>query len=598
MIAAIGDSARGSELCRGAERSLQGVWDDTRRQQIAEAILATSQPYAPDTWAQVEAQLDAYAQRWRARHTEACEATHVRREQTEEVMGLRMDCLSARRAALREAVRVLADAREPTVRRAVDLVAGLPGLARCDEIEALRAERPPPEDPRVAARVAPLRERLVKVRSLERAGEYARSEAEVQGVVAEAEALEYEPLLAEALLERGSVYDRSGRYEDAEQDTERAYLLALRHEHPTVELSAAASLVAIVGSRRARPAQGLHWGKVALALAERPGARPQDEAKALSNLGIVRFDQGHYERSLESFSRRLEVEQRAPEPDPLRVADALANVGVVLGKLSRYDEAMERFERALRMKEEVLGPRHPQIATLLNNIANTHREQGRLQEALDGYRRARELRERTLGPTHPSVANLLANIGVVLGTLDRHDEAIDHHLRALEIRRAVLGPRHPAVGHALTLIATMRYEQARYDQARDDYQQALEIQRAGLDAGHPEIAITQQGLARSLWRLGDPDAAREHAEQAIAILEARPDHRHLLGASLTDLGMALWADAEQHPKGMRAGMREGLQMVRQARDIYAELSPAYRDRLALVEAWLRRASADAEQPRE
>jgi hypothetical protein len=41
---------------------------------------------------------------------------------------------------------------------AVTLVTSLPGLSRCDDIEALQAELPPPEDPAVAQDVAALRE--------------------------------------------------------------------------------------------------------------------------------------------------------------------------------------------------------------------------------------------------------------------------------------------------------------------------------------------------------------------------------------------------------------------------------------------------------
>ena len=79
-------------------------------------------------------------------HTESCEATSVRGEQSAAVMDLRMGCLRQHRVALREVVDVLDQGEPKRVAQAVTLVASLPLLSRCDDVETLRAELPPPED--------------------------------------------------------------------------------------------------------------------------------------------------------------------------------------------------------------------------------------------------------------------------------------------------------------------------------------------------------------------------------------------------------------------------------------------------------------------
>ncbi|MBL4683430.1 MAG: serine/threonine protein kinase, partial [Nannocystaceae bacterium] len=111
------------QRCDGAADKLAGIWDDARIQQVQEAILGTRLAYAPDTWERVERRLSDYATAWAEKHTEVCEATSVRQEQSAEIMGLRMACLRGRRIALREAVGVLADADEDRVRTAVTLAA-------------------------------------------------------------------------------------------------------------------------------------------------------------------------------------------------------------------------------------------------------------------------------------------------------------------------------------------------------------------------------------------------------------------------------------------------------------------------------------------
>jgi tRNA A-37 threonylcarbamoyl transferase component Bud32 len=152
----VGQSLGASERCEGARSQLEGIWDEPREAAVKAAILDTALPYAADTWERVDGLLDAYADAWATKHTEVCEATSVRREQSSEVMDLRMACLRSRRIALREAVSVLAEAsasQAAKVEKAVSLVSSLPGLERCDDVEALRAELPPPEEPEVAARV-------------------------------------------------------------------------------------------------------------------------------------------------------------------------------------------------------------------------------------------------------------------------------------------------------------------------------------------------------------------------------------------------------------------------------------------------------------
>ena len=152
------------QRCTGARARLDGVWDDVRRQGVEAAILGTETSFAADTWERVESQLDAYANAWAGKHTEVCEATAIRHEQSDAAMRLRMRCLEKRRTSLRASVDVLAGADAEVVQNAVTLVAGLPALTRCDDLHGLERQDehvPLPEDPDVAAEVETLRERLV-----------------------------------------------------------------------------------------------------------------------------------------------------------------------------------------------------------------------------------------------------------------------------------------------------------------------------------------------------------------------------------------------------------------------------------------------------
>ena len=219
-----------ADRCTGATRQLRGIWDDGRKPAVEAAILGTALSYAPDTWGRVERGLDEYAAAWVDAYTDACEATAVRHEQSEEHMGQRMSCLRERQQHLRATVDELTQADPTTVEHAVEAVTSLPGLSRCTDVEALAATVPPPEDPAVAERVTALDDQLVEARTKQRAGRYDEGLQVAEAVVSEATTLGYEPLLARAWLRQGTLQRATGDYEGAVTTLQRAYELALARD--------------------------------------------------------------------------------------------------------------------------------------------------------------------------------------------------------------------------------------------------------------------------------------------------------------------------------------------------------------------------------
>ncbi|MEO7733310.1 MAG: serine/threonine-protein kinase, partial [Kofleriaceae bacterium] len=104
--------------CGGGDRKLLGTWDPVRRAQVAHAFLATGMAYAPASLTGTRRLLDDYTGAWTAMHRSACEATRVRREQSEDLLDLRMLCLDEHRKQLRALVEVFAVADAETVEHA------------------------------------------------------------------------------------------------------------------------------------------------------------------------------------------------------------------------------------------------------------------------------------------------------------------------------------------------------------------------------------------------------------------------------------------------------------------------------------------------
>ena len=142
-------------MCSGGPPKLAGIWDlrqpgepePPRHAQIRKAFLQTGKSYAPDVFVTVSRALTTYAQNWANMYKEACEATEVRREQSAEVLDLRMSCLQERLGGVRALTDVFSEATGEVVENAVSAANSLESLDRCADVPLLRAVVRPPEDP-------------------------------------------------------------------------------------------------------------------------------------------------------------------------------------------------------------------------------------------------------------------------------------------------------------------------------------------------------------------------------------------------------------------------------------------------------------------
>ncbi|MEM9463087.1 MAG: serine/threonine-protein kinase [Myxococcota bacterium] len=565
------------QRCAGAPEQLANTWNEAVARDVREALLRTGKSYGPRTWERVHAELDRYANAWVEHHLAACEATRVHQEQSEEVMDLRMACLARRRLDLRALLQVLARGHESTTSEAIDLVAQLPMLSRCDDVEALRSELPAPHDPVIAERAQALRERLTGAWWRRRSGEDEGLATEVGALVEQAEALGHPPVLAEALLLRGSLRDDARGDEDPKPDLERAYLLGATHEHQPVELHAAGLLAFVTGTDEHDHQRSRHWSQLALALADRPytpaNARARtwthvgaalnrrgksEEARALHeralalreatfgpqhpsiaatlhSLAVVMNSQGKPTEALEYGRRALAFWESTMGPEHPRVAKILMVMGHSSERAGHYDEALALHERALAIVTATWGPEHVTVATALNGMGNAWKQKGDLDAALPAYRRALAIEEAAQGPEHPYVAGLRSNVGALLMAQRRFTEAQIELEHALSTWETALGQEHPYVSGALLNLGNLFIRKGEDDKALPYLERGLALAEAHLGSQHPRVGMLLQSLATLYRHQERIEAARAHFERALELKEAvqGPSHPATIDALLS-----------------------------------------------------------------
>src|SRR5262249_30364987 len=283
-------------------------------------------PYAAQTVRAVELALDGYAKDWVTKDMEACAATRLRGEQSQEQLNLRTDCLTQRRAELKALVDVFAGDGN-VLAQAVHAAQSLTPLDSCVNTAALKALVLPLTDPATRHQADELRKRIATLKALQEAGKYIDALPIAPSVSAEAKSLRYDPIEAEALLLLGSAQSKLSHHKEAEQ----AY-------RQTVLVAEAAGLDEIA----AKAWMGLVW----------------------TFTNQVRFEQGH-----EAAEHALAVITRMGGHDRLR-SELFRMLGVLLNAEGKLDEAIARVGQSLTVAERVFGPSHPSFALILGILGN------------------------------------------------------------------------------------------------------------------------------------------------------------------------------------------------------------------------------------
>ena len=444
--------AASDDPCDDARSQLSDVWDEPRRAEAKATMLGTDLPFAPATWDRVEVLLDDYADAWSARRQAICTSASDS-EQAAEDRQRRLDCMHARARTLRATVDVLRGADVEVVTNAVALASSLPGFERCDDLEALRAAVPPPEDAAVRAEVDTLRDELASIQAAAEAGTYEGLLDRSSAALARAETLGHAPLTAEALSHQGVVLRAEGQYDAAEAHLTRAHEAATEHRHDVVALRTAQELASVVGVDKAEHDAGAVWGNVGVSIAKR-GGDDVDIGRSLDRLATVLNGQGKYDDARRRLEEAAQLLETALGREHLALAVVHNNLGIVDMNQGHYDDAVAHHERVLAVRTKVLGDAHPHVAISLSNIGTVRRQQGRHDEALDFQRRAREIREASFGPDHPIVATSLSNEGVVFMGKGEYARAQRAYEGALRIREQTLGPKHPDIASTLGNLAS------------------------------------------------------------------------------------------------------------------------------------------------
>ncbi len=573
------------KLCQGAEKKLIGVWDPGAKESLQKAFVASANPFAQEALDRVGQLLDQRAAAWTAMRSDACQATHVRGEQSAELLDRRMICLDKRLAETQALVQVLGRADAKVVAKSVEAAHALVPVARCAELESLSQQLAPPRGEKQKTQVAKIRQKLVEANAFSATGQYEPALDLAKLALTLAEQSAYRPVRAEALFQVSELLQFAGKYPEAEQRASEAWLAAETIGDDELKIQAATALAALIGYLQVRQDQGRRWSARAWAAIERLGGMERHRAPWHMATGNIDWSEGKGKEAGQHYQQALVILEKIHGPHHPNVGKVLNNLGGVYENLGEYDRARDYHRRALATFEQALGANHPYVGISLNNLANVYHRQRDFPTALAYNLRVLSIRQKTLGANHPYLGGTYNNLGDLYVQTGDTQAGLQAYRKALAINEKSLGPKHPDVANVLVGLSGILLHLGDEKGAATAAQRAFDIHEHA-NPNHPDMSLALISLAEIRLRQKKLPEARGLLERCLSLCEQVVCMPEKIPEAQARLAQILWQSACDQTGGSPgpACRRRSRAWAQKARDGFAKTK--HEDERHRIEQWL------------
>jgi tetratricopeptide (TPR) repeat protein len=435
----LGRSAVATEpVCIGAEQALGDAFDERDRVAIEQRFTSLG---AGATARELLPQLDTWARAWQDAWVDACRATRVTGEQSEDLLDRRMTCLDLQRAKFSAFVDTMAQVDAAMATTAIELLGELGSLDGCSDRAALMRQVPLPSEPERVDAIHEAQSLLEQVRLLQLAGRPRDAAKLLEQSRTLVEDADWGPLTAVFLAAEGWQLQREDRAAEAERVLKRAFATALSVGDDSLARAIARRVAASGKDDPARADESLDWLDLAAALAIREGSNDA----VLAQLALVRSQilvtLGEYEQAQQSAVEGLELLMRA-EPQGTSVGSAHYQLAVGDVALGNHASALAHLDQAEQAWSRELGPDHANFlaARLLRGMIA--RDTGDLDAARQAYESVLAIKRENYGLDSGEVLSIEIELARTLALLGEREQALDLARHVLEQRSSKLPPEH------------------------------------------------------------------------------------------------------------------------------------------------------------
>lgn len=559
-------------LCTGGVRQWQEIWTAERISELERLFLASKRLSAAKEWSTVRGAIGAYGDAWVASHRDLCEATHVRGEQSEDLLDRGMVCLDLRLRELSALIDIFRAGDADVLGRASAAVARLGRIDACTNLQATSS------GPRRPANMSPeqfdeLKDALAQFQAQVTGGLYSRAQAGVGDLLRLIEPVAEDAWHAEVHFAVSTLYMNLEQGADCEKHLYEALERATAAGLDTMMARIYARLSWATGNLEGRLQEGRRWNRLAEAAIARVGGDDVIEAERLCDLAQLEYLDGRLSDAARLEERCLQLRRQVLGDINYPVALGLINLAGTYCGLGEYGSALSRYELAEKTLAETVGERHPVFAVAVDGQGAALTGMGKPDAALKRHERALALRQAILPASHPHIADSLANVAQALIKLGRYDEAVRHSARAAAMYEEHLGPKDRYIADTLGILAQAQLGRGDCSASLATLDRCLTLREELFGGGDPAAAepmLTQASAYLCLRRSAEAERAARRAQE---IPEISVDLR---ARAAFLLARALWEGG-----GDRV---EAISSARKARTLYGKQPNG--DGVAAVDAWL------------
>ncbi|HWB76871.1 MAG TPA: serine/threonine-protein kinase [Nannocystaceae bacterium] len=499
-VAAAMPASAPPDPCTNAGASLQAVWNESRKAELATAFSGSERSGAREAAARVSAQLDTAVAGWLAQARSACTATY------EDPMSgpvPTLACVDRAALAIDAALEVLQSPDDARIARAARMVESVVERHRCGEV----THDAPPMD-------AELARTFERGRALMAAG--ALPEVREVGLTMMREANERaDPAaLARALLLVGGASLDMGDWEEAQARYTDALWTATASGDDEAITTASTKLIELCVYRY-DPECAKPWIRNAEAGLARLGDRGALQRTELDlALGDVALREGDEAGALALYQRALDGRIAHGGEEQMFVAVVMSAIATAHARAGRHEQALALAQRRSELEAKIFGENDSGRASGLELIAGSLNALGRNDESRAVLERGLALLDAAYGERSRHAIRMRGNLVMVLTDAGELDDALALAQKVVAAKRELFGPSDVQVAMALHnegRIFAMKGDPAA---ACRDFHEALELWERALGPEHIDLAHPLAGLARCERELGHARVAYDFGTRA------------------------------------------------------------------------------------
>ena len=508
-------SSHGAAPGQGIANRMTGIWDAPTKAKIQTAYLATKLPFAGKAYAALAPALDHYANAWVDMSTDSCQATRVRRDQTEGVLILRQACLDEELVELAALTKLLAEPNQQVIVKAAGVVEELDKVSRCANVQALRAPLAPPPD--VAPKLPEIRQLLAEAKAdVITSRDYPASQA-ADKAVSLARTLGFAPILGEALTVQGGVQRANNNNAAAAATlTAAAWLAESAQRDDLVAKTGIALANLAIEAQPPKPGEARVWFGLAQAAARRVGIDRVFESDFKLIEAVLDVQEGNVTAAVAAGEAAFATSEKEYGKDSGVLFGHEILFAGTLARALQYAKAAPHYEHALSLRAQLVGEGYPEVALTLSNLAVCYHFMGELDKARATFAKALALREKLFGANSPFLVPTLDNYGVFLTQTDDPAKGRAMLERALQLGAVIPGKDSPDYHVIETDRADAAVAEGKLAEAHALFDDVLARETA---LHSTTLPVTQTSRAQLALAEGKPAEAQAYAEQALSGFE-------------------------------------------------------------------------------